>query len=219
MSSTLADQLKVKILNTLLGLWLAVQGSRSKINTMMEARIQYQEIDTMQHFNIINLNSYDIILGMPWLYQHSVCIGWNPARIIIGRGNPEPVQKGHDTKLMVHALGAEGQTIEAARTELQQRAEPLCQDVDETDLPPLWVINHTIPLIDESKIYSWRPSKCPEVFRSQWAEKRDAYLRSGCWKITSSGNTVPMLLIPKPKTSLPQLQTVIDLQQQNKNMH
>ena len=79
MSSTLADQLKVqrKILNTLLGLQLAVQGSHSKINTTTEARIQYQERDTTWHFDIINLNSYDIILGMLWLYQHSVqCVYW-----------------------------------------------------------------------------------------------------------------------------------------------
>jgi hypothetical protein len=52
MSTTLADQLKVKkvTLNAPLGLQLAVQGSRSR------------------HFDIINLNSYDIILGTPWLF-------------------------------------------------------------------------------------------------------------------------------------------------------
>jgi hypothetical protein len=76
-----------------------------------------------------------------------------------------------------------------------------------------------IPLIDEAKIYPWRPSKCPEVFREQWAEKRDAYLKSGCWKITSAGNTVPMLLIPKPRTSPVQLRTVVDLRERNKNTH
>ena len=32
----------------------------------------------------------------------------------------------------------------------------------------------------------------------QGAEKRDAYVKSGRWKITSAGNTVLMLLIPKP---------------------
>ena len=91
--------------------------------------------------------------------------------------------------------------------------------MDETDLPPFRAINHTIPLIDKSKIYPWRPSKCPEIFRTQWAEKRDAYLRSGQWKVTSAGNTVPMLLIPKPKTFPLQLWTVVDLREQNKNTH
>lgn len=44
----------------------------------------------------------------------------------------------------------------------------------------------------------------------KWAEKRDAYLKSGQWKITSAGNTVPMLLIPKPHKPS-ELQTVFDL--------
>jgi Reverse transcriptase (RNA-dependent DNA polymerase) len=57
------------------------------------------------------------------------------------------------------------------------------------------------------------------VFREQWAKKRDAYLKLGCWKITSAGNTVPMLLIPKPRTSPIQLRTVVDLRERNKNMH
>jgi hypothetical protein len=80
-SSTLADQLKVrkKILSVPLGLQLAVQGSRSKINTTAEARIQYQGINDIRHFDVINLNNYDIILGTPWLYQHEVCMGFNPA--------------------------------------------------------------------------------------------------------------------------------------------
>ena len=58
----------------------------------------------MHHFDIINLNSYDIILGTPWLYQHRVCIGLNPAQIVIGQDNPDPIQQGQDTKLMVHTL-------------------------------------------------------------------------------------------------------------------
>jgi hypothetical protein len=57
------------------------------------------------------------------------------------------------------------------------------------------------------------------MFREQWAKKRDAYLKSGCWKITLVGNTVPMLLIPKPRTSPVQLRTVVDLRERNKNTH
>ena len=48
-------------------------------------------------------------------------------------------------------------------------------------------------------------------------EKRDAYIKSGRWKITSARNTVPMLLIPKPGTKPPELRTVVDLQERNKN--
>ena len=94
-----------------------------------------------------------------------------------------------------------------------------CKEVAETDLPPLQVINHMILLINEKTTYSWRPSRCQEAFHAQWAEKQDAYIKSGWWKITSAGNTVPMLLIPKPGTNPPQLRTVVDLHEHNKNTH
>jgi Reverse transcriptase (RNA-dependent DNA polymerase)/Retroviral aspartyl protease len=221
MSSTLANQLRVKrkTLDTPLGLQLAVQGSWSKINTTTEARLQCQGINSTRHFDIINLNSYDITLGMPWLYQHKVCIGLNPSQIIVGCDHPELIHKGQDTKLMVYALSIDEQWVETVRAVLHQHAEPLCREVDETDLFPLRAINHTIPLIDKLRIYPWQPSKCPRVFRTQWAEKRDAYLKSGQWKVTSLENMVPMLLIPKPKTMPVQLHTVVDLRERNKNMH
>ena len=120
---------------------------------------------------------------------------------------------------MVHTLGVSELSVEVARAWLQQLVEPLCQDVNKTDLPLFQAINHMIPLIAESKIYPWRPLRCLEVFRKQWAKKQDAYLKSGQWKITSSRNTVPMLLILEPKTSPPQLRTVVDLHEWNKNTH
>jgi Reverse transcriptase (RNA-dependent DNA polymerase) len=75
-------------------------------------------------------------------------------------------------------------------------------------------------LIDENKIYSRHSSHCPEVFRGQWAEKHDAYLKSGRWQVTLAGNTVPVLLIPKPKKKPgepPELCMVIDLHERSSN--
>jgi hypothetical protein len=110
--------------------------------------------------------------------------------------------------------------LEAAHDELHQASDYLCKDVNETDLPPFQAINHTIPLIDKNKIYFWCPSCCPEVFRGQWAEKHNAYLKSSRWQVTSAGNTVPVLLIPKPKKKPdkpPKLSMVIDLCERNSN--
>jgi len=219
MSTTLADQLGVKrtLLDTPLALQLAVQGSRSKVNSTASVQLMYQGIDENRTFDIINLNSYDLILGTPWMYQHKICLGFNPARVVIGSDNPQPIKTGSDTKLMVHSMSPLDQDIEKAREELRRYAEPLCKEVHETDLPPFQAINHTIPLIDEEKTYPWRPSRCPDAFRAQWAEKRNAYIKSGRWKVTSAGNTVPMLLIPKPGTNPPELRTVVDLRERNKN--
>ncbi len=151
------------------------------------------------------------------MYQHQVCIGFNKARVVIGSDEPLPLDSGPDTKLMINAIDYESDDIKKARAKLQSYAEPLCKDVPETSLPPLHAINHQIPLIDENKIYHWRPSRCPEAFRAQWAEKRDAYLKSDRWKMTSSSNTISMLLIPKPRTDPPLLRTVFDLRERNKN--
>jgi hypothetical protein len=221
MSSTLADQLKIKreTLDVPLSLQLAIQGSRSKVNTVVTAQLQYQGINEQRTFDVINLNSYDLILGTPWMHQHQICIGFNPARVVIGSDEALPLKVGNDTKLMVHTLSPDNQNVENVREELRKYADPLCREVHETDLPPLRAINHTIPLVDESKTYSWRPSRCPEAFRAQWAEKRDAYVKSGRWRITSARNTVPMLLIPKPGTNPPLLRMVVDLRERNKNSH
>ena len=96
---------------------------------------------------------------------------------------------------------------------------PICRSVKETELPPFQASNHTIPLIDESKTYPWRASRCPEIFRKQWVEKRDAYLKSGHWKMTTARNTMPMMLIPKPHKpkDAQELHMVIDLHERNKN--
>ena len=220
-SSTLVDQLSLtrRTMETPLSLHLAVQGSRSKVNASTTVNLKYQGIDETRTLDIINLNNYDAILGTPWMYQHQVCLGFNPARVVIGSDSALPVKAGVDTKLMAAMLGPEEQLVESVRDDLRRYAEPLCKEMDETDLPPLRAINHTIPLIDETKTYSWRPSKCPEAFRGQWAEKRNAYIKSGRWKITTTGNTVPMLLIPKPGTNPPSLRTVVDLRERNKNTH
>ena len=218
-SSTLVDQLSIdkETLASPLSLHLAVQGSRSRVNARATVKLKYQGIDETRTLDVINLNNYDVILGTPWMYQHKICLGFNPARVVIGSDDALPIKSGLDTKLMVSTLTLEEEQIKSAREELRQYAQPLCKEVHETDLPPFRAINHTIPLIDVSKTYPWRPSRCPEAFRAQWAEKRDAYLKSGRWKITPAGNTVPMMLIPKPGTNPPGMRVVVDLRERNKN--
>ena len=98
MSATVADQLNLKrtVFDKALGLQLAVQGSRSKINSFVEVNYSYQNIKDSRRFDVVNLNDYDVILGTPWLYQHQVCIGLNPARIVIGSDKPLPIASGTD---------------------------------------------------------------------------------------------------------------------------
>jgi len=153
------------------------------------------------------------------MHQHQVCLGFNPARVVIGSDKPLPLKAGNDTKLMVHTMSLKDKAVDQAHKDLHCYANPLCKEVHETSLPPFRAINQTIPLIYDKKTYPWQPSMCPEVFQAQGVEKRNAYVKSGCWKITSAGNTVPMLLIPKPSTNPLELRTVVDLREQNKNTH
>jgi hypothetical protein len=111
----------------------------------------------------------------------------------------------------------EDDTLRAVQDKLLEYAEPICKVASEMVLPPLWAINHEIPLIEENKILPWQPSRCPEALRAQWDEKHCAYLSMGHWKITNLGNTAPMLLIPKAKSNPLRLRVVVDSQACNAN--
>ena len=156
-SLTLVDQLAITCdpLDPPLSLHLAVQGSRSKVNAQATVKLSYQEINETRAFNIINLNNYDVILGTLWMYQHQICLCFNPARVVVGSDEALPLKAGFDTKLMMSAMAPEDRHVESIREELHQYAEPLCKEISEMDLLPLRSINHTIALIDKSKTYSW----------------------------------------------------------------
>ena len=125
MSSNLADQLNVsrEELESPMVLQLAVQGSRSKVNTRAKVKIEYQSISEDRYFDIININSYDLILGTPFLHQHQICIGLNPARVVVGSDVSQPIRQGPDTRLMSMSLQTESDEIEAARELLMRYAE------------------------------------------------------------------------------------------------
>jgi len=102
------------------------------------------------------------------------------------------------------------ENLEKVREHLREQAHPLCSQVGATALPPFRAINHSILLIDELKIYPWRPSRCPEAMHGLWIEKKNAYLKTGRWEMTAARNTCPMLLISKAGTP-PRLRVVVDL--------
>jgi len=216
-SLTTAEQLKCQLvtLEKPLTIQLAVQGSRSKVNYGTTVRFQYQGTDYSRYFDVINVQNYDLILGTPFLYQHSVTVGFNASRVLLGSITPLPLKGDAVTTLASRAVDVADGALERTRERLWEIAWPLCVKASETALPPMRVINHSIPLIDEQKVYPWRPSRCPEPLRAQWSAKRQIYLLTGRWQVTSAGNTVPMLLIRKPGTDT--LRTVVDLRERNKN--
>ena len=173
LSSTLEHQLNVKHmkLNTPLALQLAVQGSHSKINSGAKVRFEYQNISEEHYLDIINLSNYDVILGMSCMYQHQACVGLNPPCVVIGCDDAKPINGSAVADLSLQAIFLENDDLEPTCVLLRKYAKPLCKTAGETELPPLRVINHMIPLIDENKVYQWCPSCCPEALCSQWVEK------------------------------------------------
>ncbi|TFK79804.1 hypothetical protein K466DRAFT_504966, partial [Polyporus arcularius HHB13444] len=156
---------------------LAVKGSRAKIGSGCIAEIDYQTVREKRYFDVAVMN-YDVILGTPFLYQHKVHLSLNPTTVVIGSARCLPLDGKQAKTLESCAVDLFEDRLEAARQELREYAESICKDASDSPLPPLRAINHTIPLKDESKIYHWRPSKCPDALRELWIEKRDAYLKS-----------------------------------------
>ena len=221
MSTTIADQLGVKkeALAKPLALQLAVHGSRSRINFGTTVELRYQGIRGQRHFDIVNLDSYDLILGTPFIFQHKLLIGLNPTRVLVGSAEPTPIEGESIATVKSAAADLFEDELEHLRQELRAEARDLCLDTEKAALPPLRAVNHSIPLIDENKIYSWRPSHCPEALRQIWQEKKNAYLANGRWRIATGMNTSPLLVLPKPPKAdgTLRIRTVVDKWQQNQN--
>jgi RNase H-like domain found in reverse transcriptase/Reverse transcriptase (RNA-dependent DNA polymerase)/gag-polyprotein putative aspartyl protease len=221
MSTVLVDQLKIKAshLAKPITCQMAASGSRTMITSSADAKFQYQGINETRRFDVINLENHDIILGTPFLWQHRVVVGFNPSKISLGSDNAVPLE-GKDVATissMVTDIVEDG--LEHLRVQLRREASDLCVAAEDTPLPPLRAINHRIPIIDETRTYSYRPSRCPEALKPQWRAKRDKYLKSGRWEYHVGSNAVPMLLINKKPgpDGVPRLRTVFDDRERNNN--
>jgi hypothetical protein len=157
MSVMLADQLKILHIELAkpIVVQLAVQGSRSKVNFGAMAQLKYQSVNSKRYFDIINLQNYDLVLGTPFLFQHQVMIGLNPPCIVISSTDQQPMKGDWVTTLELWVSEVYEESLDKVREKLSELAWPLCAKASETNLPPLHMINHMIPLIDEGKIYPW----------------------------------------------------------------
>jgi hypothetical protein len=198
---------------------MAAQGSRTKVNYGTKVSFSYQAIKEERYFDVMNLSNYDLILGTPFLYQHCVSLCLEPPAIVIGSEKSLPLKGPRIRILESRAADLYEENLQKVRNDLIQYAQPLCKSAIDTPLPPLRDINHEIPIIDHSRKYSWRPSRCPDALLDQWLDKKDRYIRTGRWKPMPASNAVPMLLLPKPrKPGEPlKLRTVVDLRERNAN--
>ena len=182
-SMTVVEQLRLQkdTYTKPLSVQLAVHGSRSKVNCGTTVNFQYQSINCERRFDIANLDSYDMILGTPFLYQHKVAVGLNPLCIVVGSDDPTEMNGPDVININSAAADLFDDSVSKLWKSLRKEAEDLCPDTSQTALPPLRAVNHTIPLIDAGKVYRFRLSRCPEAFRDLWRVKKNAYLEMGRW--------------------------------------
>ncbi|KAG8699915.1 hypothetical protein FRC08_005038 [Ceratobasidium sp. 394] len=221
-SSTVVDQLKLKheVLAKPIGLQMAVTGSRSSITRSVTARLGFQGIDEDRRFDVINIDNYDLILGTPFLYQYEVIVSFNPPTVSVGSRRAQPIQC--ESAIVIESLATQlfEEKIEERREALRAYGADLCKSMAETALPPFRAINHTIPIIDETKRYSVRRVQCPKPLQSLFDEKFAAYLNTGRWEHRPGVNAIPMLIMmKKSKDGKVAVRTVLDKREINANTH
>jgi hypothetical protein len=64
-------------------------------------------------------------------------------------------------------------------------------------LPPLQEVNHSIPLIDETKVYSYYLPKCADAYKEEFHKKVAQYVENSWWEVKAALQVAPMLCIPK----------------------
>ena len=159
LSTTLIDQLKLTchVLAKPLHIRLAVHRSQSKTNADVTVDFGYQNVSESRCFNIANLDTYDVILGTPFLWQHQVWLGFNPSSVIIG-SDTSLEMRGEEVNVVNSAVADIFEDdLQQLRESLKNEAMDLCPNTSKVALPPFHAINHVIPLIDENKIYKYHP--------------------------------------------------------------
>ena len=80
--------------------------------------------------------------------------------------------------------------------------------------PPLREINHTIPLIDEAKVYLYHSPRCADALKPKLHAKIQLYEKRGWWKFQPVRQAAPMLTLQKKNGDI---RTVVDLRKRNDN--
>jgi len=73
--------LKVHQLMEQIPIQLGTKGSKSWINHGMKACIKIGTVETYHYFDIININRYDIIIGMVFMKQHGIVLDFEKDQV------------------------------------------------------------------------------------------------------------------------------------------
>jgi hypothetical protein len=69
-----------------------MSGSQGTLHHTVNARLVYPDVDERRDFDVGNIANYDVILGTPWLFQHSVRLSFNPSSVYIESKRALPME-------------------------------------------------------------------------------------------------------------------------------
>ena len=84
-----------------IGLQLGCVGSRSKINFGAQLDLTIGERKFPTYFDVVNLDHYDMVLGIPFMRQHEVILDFSTSTVRFGR-TPVPTLQGGGKSVVRH---------------------------------------------------------------------------------------------------------------------
>jgi hypothetical protein len=133
-STTVADQLQLKLdwLAKPVPCTMAASRSRMMIQYSTQVEFKLDEIKETCCFDMMNLEQWDLILGTPFLYQHSISLGFNPSRLSIGSTIAQKMEGDEILKLSSMVADILENELEKLCQMLRKEAERLCRSAEET---------------------------------------------------------------------------------------
>ncbi|KAF8236454.1 hypothetical protein L208DRAFT_1228024, partial [Tricholoma matsutake] len=186
---SMSANLKAHELEEPVPLQLGTVGSHLKINFGLFTNFQIGIMKDTHYFDVVNIDRYNTILGTVFMRKHD--FECDEVRV-----------KGKHLDTIIEGPNAfkQGPLTKKDIPHLCEEWKQSCQDILNRvpdKLPPLWEINHQIPLVDEKKKYNYYLPKCPDSMRKPLTKKINKYCKAGWWHPAHVEQAAPMLVVPK----------------------
>ncbi|KAF8219059.1 hypothetical protein L208DRAFT_1178417, partial [Tricholoma matsutake] len=195
---SMSANLKAHELEEPVPLQLGTVGSHLKINFGLFTNFQIGIVKDTHYFDVVNIDRYNTILGTVFMRKHD----FECDEVLL---LPEQINDLNNVlfaicKDLAGNAKSKGPLTKKDIPHLCEEWKQSCQDILNRvpdELPPLWEINHQIPLVDEKKKYNYYLLKCPDSMRKPLAKKINKYCKAGWWHPAHVEQATPMLVVPK----------------------
>jgi Retroviral aspartyl protease len=93
--------IKVYKLTDQVPIQLGTRGSQPKISYSIKTTIKYGPIDMDHYFNVVNIDRYDVILGMVFMRRHGIALNFGMNQVQQGDQVIPALKEGEDEYLQV----------------------------------------------------------------------------------------------------------------------